>query len=362
MSLEELRETIDSIDQRIVSLLDERAGAARRIAAEKMHNGLPLHDPKREEEVLDRIAGRSDGSMPSTGLTRIYRQVMTETLALETRCDDDAKVAGQESGKMDVTASIRENCEVAPGYWRMRLEVPALAEAFLPGQFFQLRIRSDGSGPFLRRPFAPAEMFVDGLSFVYAVVGAGTRMMTGLMRGARVNVIAPLGKGYALADLGEEVVLMGGGCGGPSLGPLTWNLAQRGVGTTVILGARSSCGLLSREYLERQARSMVVATDDGSEGTQGTVVNALDELFANGKRIDRIYACGPMPMLREIARVAAARDIFCEVSLEERMACGFGACVGCVVETKTPSGETAFRRVCHDGPVFDASTIKWDAM
>lgn len=357
MSLEELRQDIDRLDRRIVSLLDERAEVARRAAAEKMALGLPLRDSRREEEILRRLSSLSNGSMPASGLANIYRQVMAETLALE-GCVGESGSTGRPGGKLDIVAEVIENMETSPGYRRMRLRAPELAGVFSPGQFFQLRIASEAGGPFLRRPFAPSETLPDGFAFVYAVVGVGTRLMARLPSASRVGIVAPLGRGYTLLERGGEAILVGGGCGGPSLGPLAESLSRAGVGVTVVLGARSACHLLGRTYLEQHARKVIVATDDGSEGVEGTVVTALERRL-DSSPAGRIYACGPLPMLRAVAGIAASRGVACEVSLEERMACGFGACVGCVVETVAPDGTTVYRRVCHDGPVFDAAIIRW---
>lgn len=365
MSLEDLRQDIDGIDARIIHLLDRRAGTARRIAAEKIRRGLPLRDAAREEDVLRRLPGRSNGDMPAAALTNIYRQIMAETLSLEGEpapAPSGAAAAGCMRGKSDVEAEVLENSEIAAGYRRMRLRVGALAHAFQPGQFFQLLISGRGGTPFLRRPFAPSELTGDGFVFVYAVVGSGTASMAALPAGSRVRVLAPLGKGYTPAEKGSAVVLVGGGCGGPSLGPLAKALTLSGVRTTVILGARSAAALLGRDQLADQCGRLVVATDDGSAGAAGTAVQALEDHLRHLSGVAGIYACGPLPMLKATALLAEKHNIPCEVSLEERMACGFGACVGCAVETRDGLGGVMYRRVCHDGPVFDSRDLVWNRL
>lgn len=353
-----MRGRIDGIDGEIVRLLDERARVGREVGAIKRELGLPLHNPGRERDVLRRLHGLSDGSMPEHSLDNIYRVIMAETLALQ-KPEPCAGHGGE--GKRDVTAGIVENAEVAPGFFRMRVSAPELAEAFRPGQFFQLRIGGAGEAFFLRRPFAPAENTADGFSFFYALVGEGTRAMAGMEPGARVNILAPLGNAYTPLTSGSAL-LVGGGCGAPSLAPLARLLRANGVRTTIVLGARTASALLDHETFACVADRLVIATDDGSHGCRGNIVDAYRMERENIGAFDRVYACGPLPMLRAAAGLAKECGVDCEVSLEERMACGFGACMGCVVPVALEDGGSAFRRVCHDGPVFNASALAWDEM
>lgn len=363
MSLDEARTKIDRIDAEIIRLLDERAGVGREIGEIKRRLDLPPHNPGREHQVIQRLLALSDGSMPARSLAGIYRVIMAETLALQTEKASAVHCGGHDgAGKRDVVATVVENVEAAPGFRRMRLLTPELAEVFAPGQFFQIRVGGTGSAFFLRRPFAPAENTSDGLAFYYAVVGGGTRALADLQAGATVGVLAPLGNAYSLTEAGTSVLLAGGGCGAPSLAPLARALRARGVRTTVLLGARTSSVLLDQETFGHVADRLIIATDDGSMGCRGTVVDACRIAREDVGAFDRIYACGPLPMLRAVAGLAREHGVACEVSLEERMACGFGACMGCVVPVLTGDAASAFRRVCHDGPVFDSSLLAWDEM
>lgn len=362
MSLNDLREDINRIDGQIVRLLDQRAETAKLIALAKHKESLPLHNPEREEEVLLALSTFSDGSLPLERLTRIYRLIMSETLDFEKELLA-AKCPGQDitAGKLDTDAKIVENRMISSGFWRMRIHCPRLAAAFHPGQFFQIAFSGTGSDPFLRRPFAPSEMFPDGFAFVYGVVGKGTSLMTTLQTGDNVQILAPLGNGYTLPAKGSRVALIGGGCGGPSLGPLAKTLAANGVKAVVTLGARTSRSLVGRDCFSEEKHTMVTATDDGSAGFTGTSVSALENKLGQDIRdYAKIYACGPIPMLKAAAALAKKYSLECEVSLEERMACGFGACVGCAVEVKNSDGTTSYKRVCHDGPVFDSRVLVWD--
>ena len=361
MPLSEIRKRIDALDAEIVRLLDKRAKAGREAADAKKERGLPLRNPEREREVLERLVALSNGSMPAPRLQRIYRTIIDETLGLE---EDDATFCPGPAGKQDVAAKILENVEIAPGFYRMRLRTPELVGAFQPGQFFQLRIDAAAEFPFLRRPFAPCAYEPDGFSFVYAVVGDGTKRMSLLTRGDEVGVLAPLGNAFTLLPGGTSALLLGGGCGAPSLAPLAKRLQSGMVRTTVVIGARSACALIGDDSCADCCDRLIVATDDGSKGCRGNVIEAYRQEAGNLPKIDRIYACGPIPMLRGAAALAEELGVDCEVSLEERMACGFGACVGCavpVIDEKAADG-FAYRKVCHDGPVFNAGVLAWDRM
>ncbi len=265
--------------------------------------------------------------------------------------------------KRDAHAEVLDNAPVVPGVHRMVLALPGAAGAFRPGQFFQARVFPDGLDPLLRRPFSPSELGEDRLTFVYQVVGRGTRALAALHRGDRVDVLYPLGRGYTLPEKGGGALLVGGGCGSPTLAVLARALRKAGCSVRAALGAQSACSLLEVPALRALADRVALATDDTSAGEARTAVDAaariLDALDAPPARV---YGCGPEPMLRALADLTAARGLPCEVSLEARMACGFGACMGCVVRVRDPRAPegTAYERVCQDGPVFDVQRIVWD--
>lgn len=264
--------------------------------------------------------------------------------------------------RLDRPAAVKANAEVAPGFWRMEVVCPDIARAFSPGQFFQFRVDPTGNAPLLRRPFAPSEIYEDGFAFVYAVVGDGTEAMTRLSDGATVQILGPLGNGYTLPDAGSRAVLVGGGCGTPSLRYLADILAARDVDVYTVIGARTACTLLEEPALRELSVMIAVATDDGSAGVHGHAVDAA-RILLNEVEPDpapAFYACGPEPMLKGLAALAAERNLSCQVSLEERMACGFGACMGCAVAVKADNEDGfVYKRVCHDGPVFDSRELVW---
>lgn len=234
---------------------------------------------------------------------------------------------------------ITENKKLAQGTYRMAFE-GRLAQ-FQAGQFLNLRV----PGYYLRRPFAIAEHANDEFSIYYKVVGRGTEQMTQLPVGMEVELLAPLGNGFS-SDLGQRPVLIGGGAGVGPIYAQAQALRQLGLDVTVVLGFQSAQYVYLAEEFEALGCTLYVTTDDGSYGIQGLVTAAFPKLDC-----DCFYACGPTPMLK-----AACTELNLpgEVSLEERMACGFGACVGCAV--KTADG---MQRVCKDGPVFRKEAMVW---
>lgn len=259
--------------------------------------------------------------------------------------------------KKDYLAKIAENAVAAPGFMRMRVEVKGLR--FAPGQFFMISV----PGHALRRAFAPSHSGDTGFAFTYQLVGEGTRELAVLPEGTAVQVVAPLGNGYNLEGLNPRThvpVLVGGGCGAPSLVLLGKTLVERGFNVQAVFGARTAAGLLSVEDMTDNCACFTAATDDGSSGFHGNSVEAVKALCKGISGMPVLFACGPKPMLKALAVWAMAEKITCQVSLEERMGCGFGACMGCAVKVKATDGrEFVHARVCHDGPVFPAEKIIW---
>jgi len=170
-----------------------------------------------------------------------------------------------------------------------------------------------------------------------------------------MDVIGPLGRGWTVPDGTAHALLVAGGLGAAPMGMLVARLAARGVAASVALGAPSQERLMARDVFEAHARRVVCSTDDGSAGERGPVTGPAARLLAED-RPDVVYVCGPEVMSRAVARMAADAGVPCQVSLERLMACGIGACLSCVVATR--SGQ---KRACCDGPVFDAEEVLWDA-
>lgn len=238
-----------------------------------------------------------------------------------------------------------------------------LAQDAKPGQFVGL-FTNDKSA-LLPRPISICEVDKENnaLRLVYRVVGKGTNEFSHMQAGRRVFLLGVLGNGFPLEKAeGKNAVLMGGGIGVPPIVQLAKELSGNGgecrpvaESVTCVIGYRNANTFLLEE-LEQYAR-VIIATDDGSLGTKGTVIDALNE---SGINPDVIYACGPMPMLRGIKNWAEPREIEAYISLEERMACGVGACLGCVCKTKNVDHHSHVNnaRICTDGPVFDSREVE----
>ena len=247
---------------------------------------------------------------------------------------------------------IIERTEPTANYVRLVLHHGGTMQPIAPGQFVEVRV--DGVPEvMLRRPISIHDVDSDAgtLSLLIQVVGHGTRQMSTLKVGDKMNIVYPLGHGFS-TDLaaGSQVLLVGGGAGIAPLLYLAKVLQAKGVHPTILLGGRTAALIPTRELFE-PCGEVCLATDDGSLGHKGLVVE--HPVFA--QQWDMIYTCGPTPMMKAVARSAAERGIRCEVSLENMMACGVGACLCCVTDT-----DDGHRCVCKEGPVFDISTMhKW---
>ena len=223
----------------------------------------------------------------------------------------------------------------------------------LPGQFVEIRV--DGSPTtFLRRPISIN--FVDTganeLWLLVAAVGDGTRRLAELKAGEKLNCLLPLGHGFTMPQKREEkILLVGGGVGVAPLLYMGAQMALTGCQPTFLLGARTAKDLLMLDVFRKYGR-VCVTTEDGSEGEKGFVTN---HSLLQKEQFDRIATCGPTPMMKAVARLAKERGISCEVSLENLMACGLGACLCCV--EKTTEGNVC---VCKDGPVFNTQSLLWE--
>ncbi len=250
------------------------------------------------------------------------------------------------------TAVVISQREIAPDIYDMWLET-ALAREAGPGQF--LGIYPKDKSTLLPRPISICEIneHIGALRLVYRVAGAGTREFCGYEAGDSVSVLGVLGNGFPLEQgMGKKVFLMGGGIGVPPI----LELAKRLEGDKqIILGYRDQ-KLFLKDDLKQNGR-VYVATEDGTVGTRGNVMDAIRE---NGLEAEVIFACGPMPMLRAIKAYAAKKGIPAYISLEEHMACGVGACLGCVVKTKEIDGHSHVdnARICTEGPVFEAAEVE----
>lgn len=242
---------------------------------------------------------------------------------------------------------VSQQC-IGTDIYDMVLSFPKGAKEARPGQFIAMYCE-DGT-KLLPRPISICGIDAEAgtLRVVYRIAGEGTRLFSQMKAGDSLEVMGPLGNGFTMKD--KKAIIVGGGIGIP---PMLELAKQLDCEKTVVLGYRDE--LFLKEEFEACA-NVAVATEDGSAGTKGTVIDAIEAAQVSG---EIIYACGPMPMLKALAEYADAHGMEAQISLEERMACGIGACLGCICKTKEKDHHTNVNntRICKDGPVFDAKEV-----
>jgi len=252
--------------------------------------------------------------------------------------------------KQHVHARIEDHYYAHDNIHIISLHAPDIAKRARPGQFVMVYL--DKGEHLLPRPISlhDVDKAKGIITLVYAVVGAGTRIISEWPVGHTVRVLGPLGNGFDLDDFqaGDRVALVGGGLGAPPLYYLMWELTKMGVKVDVYLGFRKEMPALTKCF-ETMADKLTVATEDGSSGYKGYVT----DLLPVGPVYKAILSCGPAPMLKTLSQYANEKGIPCQISVEERMACGIGACKGCVVKTMV-----GYRLCCVEGPVFDSKEVK----
>lgn len=250
-------------------------------------------------------------------------------------------------------ASVLGRRQLSPGVYKYLLSSPGIARTAAAGQFVQVT----APGFFLRRPISISRIDPKAgtLVLVMEVRGQGTAAIAALGGEATLDLIGPLGHGFQLAEPGRHALLVGGGIGLP---PLCQAAAHHGANAAVVAGFRSAGAVILADEIQSLGASFEVATDDGTAGHHGLVTDLVKQHLQKHKT-DVIYACGPMPMLRAVAALAREAGLPCQVSLEERMACGMGACLGCACALYDQQGRQHYGHVCKDGPVFPAERVVW---
>ena len=240
--------------------------------------------------------------------------------------------------------TVKSNGNIAKDIYKMVLEGDTTAIT-APGQFINIAL----DGFYLRRPISVCDFDSDTVTIIYKTIGRGTRYMSTLGSGARLDVLSGLGTGFDVAAGGEKPLLIGGGVGVPPMFRLAKELCAAGRQVSVILGFNTAADVFCADEFRALGAQVHITTADGSVGTKGFVTDAM-----RGMEYTYTYACGPEPMLRA---VYAAAQTSGQYSFEERMGCGIGACLGCNVKIKTADGGWCYKRVCKDGPVFDAKEV-----
>jgi dihydroorotate dehydrogenase electron transfer subunit len=256
-----------------------------------------------------------------------------------------------------VKAKIIYNRKVKGDYYLCVIAAVQIARVAQPGQFLNLRV-SSGTTPFLRRPLSIHSVAGDRIKLLYQALGEGTCILSKKKAGEYLDIIGPLGEGfdYHPPSTLYHPLLVAGGMG---VAPLLF-LAEKLVPDKllVLLGAKTKSQVLCEKEFRKLGFDVKIATDDGSKGFKGRITDLLRKIVLANQRTsepaNQIYACGPRPMLEKTAALAKKYHLPAQLSLEEHMACGIGACLGCVVDTRE-----GFKRVCKEGPVFKADEIIW---
>lgn len=242
---------------------------------------------------------------------------------------------------------------LAKGIFDIEVLCPEVAELSKAGQFVQ----AAAEGFFLRRPISICDIDKKKgtIRLVFEIRGKGTEKLAGLNTGDTIDLIAPLGNGFKVLEKGKKAVCIGGGIGTP---PMLGIAKEYGENATVISGFRNMAAVILQDDYKAVGAKTVLCTDDGTAGIKGFVTDAFKAELEKDKP-DIVYACGPMIMLKNITAICKENGIECQVSLEQRMACGVGACLVCVCRT-VKSGEEFNSHVCKDGPVFDSEEVVFE--
>jgi dihydroorotate dehydrogenase electron transfer subunit len=299
----------------------------------------------------------------STGVRSRYYENGEDAILMEFNFPDTRP-------RMQFNSMVISNVEVTPGYFRIRLTAPVEIAGTLPGQFVMVKVR-DSIDPLLRRPFGIFDVGLieseypgggdrDYFELLYKVVGKGTTVLANLHHGDHLDILGPLGKGFSTESPGSEKILVGGGVGLAPLYYLGRELAKASP-VRLFAGGRTSDDIICITEFERLGIETYVSTDDGTLGDRGLVTEALEKYLHQKSAGKTLYACGPFPMLKAVSVIAGRYGIPCQVSLEAYMACGVGACLGCVIKGRNHTVESPdYRCVCKEGPVFDHNELLWD--
>ena len=261
-----------------------------------------------------------------------------------------------------IMSEVLDNRRVGE-YHVLSLTAPGIAETARPGHFVTLAMGGEESSMVLRRAFAIHQIASRGvyggtLDIAVSVQGRGTTWLAARRRHDVVSLVGPLGKPFSLPKQGVSCVLVGGGYGSAPLFLLAQELRERGCRVDMVIGASTEATLFGVLELKRLASSLTITTDDGSAGMKGRVTDVLEQTIDRAGA-DVVYACGPMPMLAEVARISTKRRVYSQCAVEEAMACGIGVCMTCVLPVVGDDGVTRMVRSCVDGPVFRGDRVRW---
>lgn len=250
--------------------------------------------------------------------------------------------------------------EPVGSYFHLKLEAPEVAASVEPGHFVAVAVGGVGSGMLLRRAFSIHRATPnESIEVIFASHGQGTQWLAQQKPGDVIDIVAPLGKPFALPRQPVGCVLVAGGYGSAPMMMLASELKKRGCQVEIVLGAATESKLFGVLESKAVADVVTVTTDDGSSGVRGLVTDVLPDAIKRTSA-KAVYACGPMPMLKAVAKVSKEHDAFSQCAVEESMACGIGVCMTCVLPVIGDDGVTRMVRSCVEGPVFRGDRVRWD--
>jgi dihydroorotate dehydrogenase electron transfer subunit len=263
---------------------------------------------------------------------------------------------------------VLKNKQISSGHFLLSVKLPGVFQTPVPGQF--VMVREEGrSYPLLGRPFSvynidrrKGSVIVE---ILYKVVGKGTVILSRLKRGDLLEIFGPYGRGFEIFPRVGKVVLI---CGGIGVAPIAFLASHyrrlvdiSNVELICYYGAKSTDNLVGLENIKGYCSNVFISTDDGSMGYNGFVTEMFaNDMSSHDKEKTKFYACGHRPMLKRLSELLIGNHLSCQVLMEERMACGIGACLGCAVRTNDKEGKGTYLRACKDGPVFNIQDIAWD--
>ena len=266
-----------------------------------------------------------------------------------------------------IRLAIKNNRNVAQDTFLLAFEAPSLADAVQPGQFLMVSL-PELTDPLLPRPFAVFNVKQGCVEVLYKRVGKGTHLLSLLRSGDFIHVLGPLGNGYTLSPSLAPCLVLAGGIGIASVHLLLRGLLDRGLATTLLYGAASSKELIPLDTVKDRPLEIHLATEDGEQGFKGNVCELFRSLLDQDRNLADslrcVYVCGSPAMLKAAAAMLKPQGLKGQFSLESRMACGYGVCQGCVIQTRNHKMDTGshYGKVCTEGPVFDPQEVVWESV
>ena len=260
---------------------------------------------------------------------------------------------------VNIKAKLLKKEELKPGILKFSVQADEIVSTAKPGNFIEIRVNDDIE-PFLRRPISIYNMNKENgiLEFIFQIKGKGTTILARRNEGELIDIVGPLGFGTFKYSSYENLAIIGGGIGVFPLYELAKSAKNENKNVNTYLGFRNKDLVVLENEFKEVSNQLTITTDDGSYAQKGFAIDFLKKDIEDGK-IDSIYACGPLPMLKAIRELAIEKNIPCQISLEERMACGLGVCLGCAVKTaKSPKETPEYWHVCKAGPVFQAKDVE----